>query len=143
MGRISVGRYCSIARGVIRLGANHPLERPSLHPYFYNPSLGYCRDDVERVALTIGHGAWVGFNSLILPSCRCIGNGAVVGAGTVLTHDVEPYAVVAGNPDRVIRRRFDIETIARIEESRWWEFEPDEAYERMHRFCEASKALQS
>ncbi len=117
-----IGRYCSFASGVTVFNANHPLERPSLHPFFYNPVLGVVkRETIERRGLTVGHDVWVGRNALITPAVRNIGNGAVVGAGAVVTRDVPPYAVVAGNPARIIRFRFSEEVQQRLEHSRWWE----------------------
>ena len=72
----------------------------------------------------IGHDVWIGSNACILPRCRRIGHGAVIGAGAVVTHDVEPLAIVGGNPARVIRMRFESE-IARVWlSSRWWNQSP-------------------
>jgi acetyltransferase-like isoleucine patch superfamily enzyme len=67
---------------------------------------------------------WIGYNVIILPSCKKIGNGVVIGAGAVVTHDIEPYSVVGGNPARMIRKRFDDDMIRKIEQSKWWENEP-------------------
>ena len=125
-GKIEIGKYCSIASGVVRLGANHPTEKISMHPFFYNPSLGFTVKDVERKSLNIGNGVWIGFNSLILPGCTSIGNGAVIGAGSIVTHDVEPYSIVAGNPARVIKMRFSQNDIDIIEQLHWWDWTPQE-----------------
>lgn len=117
-----VGRYCSFAAGVVIFNANHPLERPSLHPFFYNPRLGIVgQETVSRGTLHIGHDVWMGHNALILPRVRNIGNGAVIGAGAVVTRDVPAYAIVGGNPAGVIRYRFHDAIRQRLEESRWWE----------------------
>lgn len=63
---------------------------------------------------------------IILPGCRNIGNGAIVGAGSILTHDVEPYSIVAGNPAKVLRKRFSELEIDKLENSHWFEYEPEE-----------------
>lgn len=120
-GLTKIGRYCSFAEGVCIFNGNHPLHYQSLHPFFYNPSLGYVKEEkIERRKIEIGHDVWVGRNAIITPSVRKIGNGAVIGAGSVVTKDVSDFAVVAGNPARIIKFRFDSETIAAINQSQWW-----------------------
>lgn len=126
---IEIGRYCSIASGVIRLGANHPLDKISMHPFFYNPLLGFKTKDVTRKKLIIGNGVWIGYNAIILPSCSYIGNGAVIGAGAVVAHDVEAYSVVAGNPARCLKMRFKDSDIQLIEKTKWWDYTPEELME--------------
>lgn len=116
-----IGRYSSIAEGVWTFNGNHPIGAPSMHPLFYNRSLGLDVRDIPRRNLRIGHGVWIGRNALITPGCHEIGNGAVVGAGSVVTHDVSPYAVVAGNPAKIIKYRFTPPLIEMIERSKWWE----------------------
>ncbi len=122
-----VGRYCSVGTGLIVRRRNHPVERPFLHPFFYNAQLGLLTHDSIRQnrdnPLTIGHDVWIADRVTILPGCRSIGNGAVIGAGAVVSRDVLPYAVVAGTPARQIRMRFGPDRIAAIEASRWWERE--------------------
>jgi acetyltransferase-like isoleucine patch superfamily enzyme len=120
----TVGRYCSIAHGLIVLRRNHPTNFASQHPFFFNAEVGLLREDAvkrpEANPLTIGHDVWIGARVIILPGCRQIGDGAVVGAGAVVTRDVEPYRIVAGNPARVIRPRFDPEIEALVRASAWW-----------------------
>ncbi|MCD7824017.1 MAG: CatB-related O-acetyltransferase [Oscillospiraceae bacterium] len=128
-GEIHVGRYCSFAKDVHYFAANHPMNYVAMSPYFYNPSFGLKVNDVERGTLSIGHGVWCGYGVLITSGCKSIGNGAVLAAGSIVTHDVPAYAVVGGNPARVIKYRFDDDTIKEIEESKWWEHNPDEIME--------------
>ena len=119
---VTVGRYVSIAPGVRVFLRNHPMERLSLHPFFYNRHLGWLKEDsIFTGSLEIGHDAWLGERAIITPSCRRIGIGALVGAGAVVTKDVADFAIVAGNPARVIRFRFTQEIRERVLESRWWE----------------------
>lgn len=124
---VTVGRYASIAPGVLVFRRNHPLERLSLHPFFYNRLLGYVEEDtIESAPLFVGHDAWIGANAIITPGCARIGIGAVIGAGSVVTKDVADFAVVGGNPARVIKHRFDDTVQREILESRWWERPVDE-----------------
>lgn len=124
---VVVGRYVSTGPGVRIFRRNHPTDRLSLHPYFYNTGLGHSHcETLPPRPLVIGDDAWIGANALILPGCGRIGRGAVVGAGSVVTRDVPDYAVVAGNPARVIRERFSPALQAVIGENRWWERSRDE-----------------
>jgi virginiamycin A acetyltransferase len=119
----TVGRYVSIARRVRAHQANHPLDRLSTHAFFFNSDLGYMREtNVPSTLLTIEHDAWIGESVVITPGCRRIGLGAVVGAGSIVTKDVPDFAVVAGNPARLIKWRFLPEMQECIRNSKWWEF---------------------
>lgn len=119
---ITIGRYVSIAGNVGIHRRNHPMDRLSLHPFFYEPELGIVPEDsLEWVPLHIGHDTWIGNRAIILPGCRSIGIGAVVGAGSVVTHDVADFAVVGGAPAKTLKMRFTPETRAQILKSRWWE----------------------
>ncbi len=97
------------------------MERLSMHPFFYNSSLGTIpSDSIQDRPLTIGHDAWIGANAIITPSCDTIGIGAVVGAGSVVTKSVPDFAIVAGNPAKLIRYRFDAKVQEQILRSNWW-----------------------
>ena len=76
--------------------------------------------------LNIGHDVWIGVNAIITSNCKKIGNGAVIGAGAVVTKDVEPYAIVAGSPARVIGYRFTEYERNLLEESKWFIKHPNE-----------------
>lgn len=124
--KISIGRYCSFASGVRFLGANHPIERFSSSAIFYNKALGYNVKDVLRHNLVIEDDVWIGLNAIITCGCKRIGRGAIIGAGSIVTKDVEPYTIVGGSPAKVIRKRFDEERIKNLEASRWWEKTPEQ-----------------
>lgn len=122
-----VGNYCSVAPRVHFLFSNHPMDGVSTHPIFYNSLLGYVPEDrIERVKLTVGHDVWIGSDTTITRGCTHIGNGAVIGAGSVVTHDVPPYAVVAGNPARIIRYRVPPAVQDMLEQSKWYMLSPEE-----------------
>ena len=116
-----IGRYCSFARGILILNGSHPVTFKSTHPFFYNPSLGYVdKLLIERTKIIIGNDVWVGANATILPSVSQISDGAVIGAGSVVTKNVPPFAIVAGNPSKIAKYRFKEETIQKIIKSGWW-----------------------
>lgn len=118
----SIGRYCSIAKTAIGINRNHPVDFKSTHALFCISSLGLCREDlVEYVPLKIGNDVWIGQRAIILPSVTDIGNGAVIAAGAVVGKNVPAYAVVAGNPARVVRYRFSQRLIDELVASRWWD----------------------
>lgn len=117
----TIGRYCSIARSAMVLNRNHSMNTVSTHAFFFNPSLGYVSHDREPYTpLAIGNDVWIGHNAVVMPSVKSIGHGAVIGAGAVVCKDVPPYAVVVGNPARVVRYRFAEPQIAQLLRSEWW-----------------------
>lgn len=124
----TIGRYVSIGPNVRRLGAAHPVQEPTMHPYWYHPIHGRpgYQHDVPRTPLEIGDDCWIGANTTILPGCRRIGVGAVVGAGSVVTHDVEDFAVVMGVPARQKYFRLTEIVRGRLLEARPWRYPPAE-----------------
>lgn len=126
---LEIGRYVSIGPNVRRFGAAHPVDRLSMHPYWYNPALGVVdeQDDVERTGCFIGHEAWIGGNVTILPGCQRIGIGAVVGAGAVVTKDVPDFAVVLGTPATVRKQRIGEDLAAALLQAAPWLQEPASA----------------
>ena len=122
-----VGKYCSIAVTVTVFTANHPTNIRSSHAFFFNPGLGHIIEDkIPYTHLTIGNDVWIGHNAVILPSCSSIGDGAVIGAGAIINKNIPPYAIVLGNPARVVRFRFSPEIIKQLLEEKWWDKEIDE-----------------
>lgn len=123
-----VGRYTSVARDLKVIGESHPITHKSSHPFFFNPDLGYVTDCLakRREKLIIGNDVYIGLDVTILPTVTSIGDGAVVAAGSVVIKDVPPFAVVGGNPAKVIKFRFSAETVEKIAASRWWEKDIEE-----------------
>ncbi|QJT07511.1 CatB-related O-acetyltransferase [Oceanidesulfovibrio marinus] len=134
--RVIVGRFCSIAENVRAVIVGHNLEHVSTYPFnllFHDwpEAQELTGHPVHKGDLVIGNDVWIGQDSLLLGGVT-IGDGAVVGAGAVVSKDVPPYAVVAGNPARVVKKRFsdaDIETLLSI---RWWDWPLDTVRANVH-----------
>jgi virginiamycin A acetyltransferase len=133
--KTKIGRYCSIAHGVYIVNHNHPLSLKGTSGLFFNPALNLCDHWlVEHNPLEIGNDVWIGANAVILPMVSRIGHGAVIGAGAVVNRDIPPYAVVVGNPARVVKYRFSQEVIARLLKEKWWERDLAELSEGIEEF---------
>jgi virginiamycin A acetyltransferase len=124
--RLIIGRFCAIASGVRFLmpGANHADRGPSTFPFgiFGSPwdaTMDLVMSAPSRGDTVVGHDVWLGYSALVLPGVT-IGHGAVVAAASVVARDVPPYAVVGGNPARVIRLRFPEEDVERLLRAAWW-----------------------
>ena len=126
-----IGRFCSIADGVTAGAASHPMNWVSTSSAFYfgqgrsiPADLAGLNYEAPQLRTVIGHDVWIGKNVMIKAGVT-VGIGAVIGMGSIVTKDVPPYAVVAGNPARVIRMRFPETTVQRLLDSHWWDLEPD------------------
>lgn len=124
-----IGSFCSIASYCCIGGGAHPTNMISSSPVFYNGRNCFGRNfsnipfDAEK-RVTIGNDVWIG-EKVYIKDGITIGNGAIIGALSIVTHDVPPYAIVGGVPAKVIRFRFDAETIKTIEDIKWWEMKED------------------
>ncbi|MFM2056671.1 MAG: Chloramphenicol O-acetyltransferase [Pseudomonadota bacterium] len=122
-----IGRFVSIANGVVIGGGRHPMEWVGMSPVFYRgrDSVKAKFSEHERAParrVRIGHDVWIGRSAIVLPGVE-IGHGAVVGAGAVVSRSVPSYAIVAGNPARLIRHRFPEPVVQRLLASRWWDLD--------------------
>lgn len=127
--RLVIGRFCQIAHGVrfITASANHAMDGLATFPFpVFDPETieGYKASFAGLPDTVAGHDVWIGHGALVLPGVR-IGSGAIIGAGAVVTRDVAPYTVVAGNPARLVRRRFDPVTTERLLALAWWDWPLD------------------
>ena len=124
-GPMRIGRYCSIANTVRSARNNHPIDALTTHPMLYEARFGVV--DTDRAwegRLDIEDDVWIGHQAVLLPGCTFIGRGSVIGAGAIVTRPVERYSVVAGNPAKLLRQRFEPDLIAAIEASQWWLLDP-------------------
>ena len=125
-GTLRIGKFCQIAHGVrfITAGANHAMDGLTSFPFpIFDPAtiMGYQPDTRDTV---VGNDVWIGMNALICPGAR-IGNGVVVGAGSVVRGTVPDYAIVAGNPATILRMRLPAADIARMQALAWWDWPSD------------------
>lgn len=133
-----IGNFTSIANNVVIGGANHPMDWVGMSPVFYEG-----RDSVTKkfskfklddpIVCHIGNDVWIGRSSIVLSGVT-ISDGAVVGAGSVVTKDVPSFAIVAGNPAKFIRNRFDDETICQLNKINWWSFSDSKLHSLAHTF---------
>lgn len=139
---IVIGNYCSFAGDVSLFPCDHPMNLFTTHPItydIYSSGAAKQRHFGEKPSLNIGHGVWFGKNSIVLSGCKSIGNGAVIGAGSVVTHNVPPYAIVVGNPAKILRYRLTPEQIEKVEETQWWLLNKDQLNDKIEDFLELTK----
>ena len=125
---LHIGRFCSIANDVtIMLGGNHRTDWVTTYPFnvLSNPfptASSITGHPATKGDVWIGNDVWIGLGATILSGVHS-GDGAVIGAHAVVTKDVAPYAIVVGNPGRMIKKRFDEETISALLEIAWWNWD--------------------
>jgi len=124
--KLVIGSFCQIAAGVefVMNGANHQMNAVTTFPFYTLEGWAMDAPPLSELPLkgdtVIGNDVWIGQNAVILPGVH-IGDGAIVGANSVVGSDVAPYTIVVGNPAKVLRKRFDDELISLLLRFRWWE----------------------
>jgi virginiamycin A acetyltransferase len=124
--KLIIGKFCQIASGVefIMNGANHQMNAVSTFPFYTLEGWNMNAPSIEDLPLKgdtiIGNDVWIGQNATILPGVH-IGDGAIIAANSVVGSDVEAYTIVAGNPARLIRKRFDDELTFLLLKYKWWD----------------------
>jgi acetyltransferase-like isoleucine patch superfamily enzyme len=133
-----IGKFCSIGPNVQIVLGSHPSKFVSSHPIFYanNKPFRTFSDEVyfkEYEEVVIGNDVWIA-EGVLIPGGVKIGDGAIIMARAVVTKDVEPYSIVGGIPAKHIKYRFDVETINRISQSEWWDWEEKKLRENYKKF---------
>ena len=130
--KLIIGKFCSIACGAKFLftSGNHTLKSLSTYPFpiFFDEwdldpkNIASAWDN--KGDIVIGNDVWIGYEAVVLSGVK-IGDGSIIGTRAVVTKDVPPYTIVGGVPAKPIRKRFDDETIDKLEKLKWWDFEPE------------------
>lgn len=136
--KLIIGNYCSIAENVlVFLDGNHRVDWVTTYPP--NAFSIHHKDmtipeghPISKGDVIIGNDVWIAYGATILSGVR-IGDGAVVGAQSVVTKDVPPYAIVAGNPAKIVKYRFSPEIIEKLLEIRWWDWPKEKMEKNVHR----------
>lgn len=138
--RIQIGSFCSIADEVVIFGGGeHRADWVTTFPLriaFGDPLAGKDGHPASKGETKIGNDVWIGFRAMVLSGVT-IGDGAVIGAGAVVAADVPPYAIVVGNPAKVIRYRFPSGEIQKLLALRWWEWDVDKIKANIPMLCSA------
>jgi virginiamycin A acetyltransferase len=126
--KLVIGKFCALARGVrfIMNGANHKISGFSTYPFQifgkgWEAVMPKPGDLPYRGDTVIGNDVWLGYDVLVMPGVK-IGDGAIIAARAVVTRDVPPYAVIGGNPAKVVKQRFSDEVVAELLAIRWWDW---------------------
>lgn len=133
-GTVAIGSFCSLADDIVMVvGGNHVLEWPSTYPFRARLSLpGAYADGHPQTKgnITVGNDVWIGRAACLMSGVH-VGHGAVVGASAVITKDVRPYAVVAGNPAQELRRRFNDDQVQALLDIAWWDWPEQKIFDNV------------
>ena len=139
--RLIIGKFCAIGKGVefVMNGANHRMNSVTTYPFnLFGHGWEKCTPALEDLPFkgdtVVGNDVWLGQNVTVLPGVH-IGDGAVVGANSVVAGDIPPYTIAAGDPCKVIRPRFSPELTRRLLELRWWDWEPERIFRSLEVLC--------
>ncbi len=145
--KLIIGKFCAIAKGIefVMNGANHRMSSVSTYPFnimgngweAFTPALNelpYKGDTVIR------NDVWIGQNVTVMPGVH-IGDGAIIGANSVVASDVPPYAIAVGNPCRIVRKRFGDDLIEYLLEIKWWDWSPEKIFKNLGSLCSGDLTL--
>ena len=139
--KLIIGKFCAIAKGIefIMSGANHRIDSITTYPFNimgngWEKSAPSLSDLKLKGDTIIGNDVWIGQNVTILPAVH-IGDGAIIGANSVVAKDIPPYSVAAGNPCEVKRKRFDEDLIEYLLKIKWWNWDTEKIFKNMEALC--------
>lgn len=127
--KLVIGKFCAIAQGVefMMNGANHCMNGLSTYPFYIFKGWGHKPWPKQKLTIKgdtiIGNDVWIGQNAVILPGVK-IGDGAIIGAYAVVAKDIPPYSVAAGNPAKIVKKRFSDKVIKHLLKIKWWNWPP-------------------
>lgn len=139
---LKIGSFCSFAEDVaVFLGGSHRTDWVTTYPfpvfaYRWPTARGVEGHPATKGDVTIGNDVWVGAGATIMSGVD-IGDGAAIAAASVVTKDVEPYAIVAGNPARLVRHRFSPELVEQLLRIRWWDWDDEKIAANIPLLCDA------
>lgn len=128
IGPCSIGSHCAIGGRLVVRSSNHEIKFANMQQKFQKSTVGSSQSvaGLFEKPVSIGNACWIGDSVIVLPNVK-IGHGAVIGAGSIVTKDIPPYAIAVGNPARVIRKRFSEETINFFLDVAWWDWSDQKA----------------
>lgn len=142
--KLIIGSFCSIGSGASFIMAGnqgHRYDWASSFPFFYmqeEPAFSNALDAFQKAGNTvIGNDVWIGSEAMVMPGIK-IGHGAVIGSRSLVTKDVEPYAIVGGNPAKKIKKRFTDEEISLLLEMEWWNWSLEKIKAAMPMLCSSN-----
>lgn len=135
-----IGAFCSIAGDVVIGGSSHPIEWVSTSPVFHTKknalNTSFSSNRYATLAKTvIGNDVWIASHAMVKGGVS-IGDGAVIGMGSIVTKDIPPYEVWAGNPAKMIRKRFDKDKVQQLLDLKWWDYSDDKLTEMGNLFSD-------
>ena len=135
-----IGKFCSFAGKVVIISQDHLKTAVSTHPFLFKPDFGVVeRDSRQSHRIEVGNDVWIGYHATILPGVSKIGDGAIIAAGSVVTRDVPPYAVVAGVPAKIVKFRFPDVIIKKLLAIKWWDWPDEKIFSEYTAFYDSKK----
>ncbi len=139
--KLIIGKFCAIAKGIefIMNGANHRINSITTYPFNimgngWEKSAPYLSELKLKGDTIIGNDVWIGQNVTVLPAVH-IGDGAIIGANSVVAKDIPHYSVAVGNPCEVKRKRFDEDLIEYLLKIKWWDWDAEKIFKNMEALC--------
>ena len=139
--KLIIGKFCAIAKGIefVMNGANHRMNSVTTYPFNimgrgWEKCAPASKDLPYKGATVIENDVWLCKNVTVMPGVH-IGNGAIIGANSVVAKDIDPYCIAAVNPCKIVKKRFDDELISYLQELQWWNWPPEKIFTNLEALC--------